>query len=474
MRTIKPDILKAVVEMLWKKVPFRKIQTEYNISLNSLTRIKSMLDSKCINVHMSADEIYSIMYPASDTIYYYPKSLCEQAATFGLSAKQAYEFYLEQADNLHVPLKLLQYTKFSQFYKKYHDHCHVISPPPGVYGCITWLPQKGKTVNNDTGEIVDVYILMLYLPHSHMYHLRGFLHRDIDALIRAIVSIYTQIEACPRYLIPMKMGHTFRSGDVSNHERLEEVTAYYNQTVLWDDESVFKKSIAQEIKSIAEKLKLIDECTYDTLTYINILSEIFEHDPFLFESDFMRLRVYNERELIAMQSIPETRFVIKQKLKATVGIDFHVAVDGRFYSVPYKYAKQDVILEVTYNQIFIKLASDNALIATHYRLYDTKEKYSSKPEHMPPVDNNGYSAQDDYYLRTAAEKGVHVHALVKYIFTTRRCHPQAYRMIMSILRLGGGNDDLILDDACSNVLQFYKHINYYTIKDEMDRIKSSK
>lgn len=153
---------------------------------------------------------------------------------------------------------------------------------------------------------------------------------------------------------------------------------------------------------------------------------------------------------------------------------FTWAVDGRFYSVPYKYAKQDVILEVTYNQIFIKLASDNALIATHYRLYDTKEKYSSKPEHMPPVDNNGYSAQDDYYLRTAAEKGVHVHALVKYIFSTRRCHPQAYRMIMSILRLGGGNDDLILDDACSNVLQFYKHINYYTIKDEMDRIKSSK
>ena len=52
-----------------------------------------------------------------------------------------------------------------------------------------------------------------------------------------------------------------------------------------------------------------------------------------------------------MQPLPQERFEISQWARARVNIDYHVAFDGNFYSVPYNLVQQVVEIRATVTTI---------------------------------------------------------------------------------------------------------------------------
>jgi hypothetical protein len=83
-----------------------------------------------------------------------------------------------------------------------------------------------------------------------------------------------------------------------------------------------------------------------------------------------------------LKPLPAAPFVVGQWLVARVNIDYHVAVDGHFYSVPYRlvHRRLDVFLTATAVAIF----HQGERVASHPRSA-AKAHHTTTSEHMPPA-----------------------------------------------------------------------------------------
>jgi transposase len=97
-----------------------------------------------------------------------------------------------------------------------------------------------------------------------------------------------------------------------------------------------------------------------------------------------RKSVFDELEKSVLQPLPVQPYVLANWKKAKVNIDYHVQVDGHYYSVPYRYAREQVEIRLTQNTI--EVFHNGSRIAAHRRLPDLLQhrgRRSTVAEHMP-------------------------------------------------------------------------------------------
>ena len=82
----------------------------------------------------------------------------------------------------------------------------------------------------------------------------------------------------------------------------------------------------------------------------------------------------------ALRPLPEQPYVYAEWKKARVHIDYHVEVDGHYYSVPYQLVKKQ--LEVRLTARTVECFHANQRVASHLRS-PHKGRHSTQIEHMP-------------------------------------------------------------------------------------------
>ena len=80
-----------------------------------------------------------------------------------------------------------------------------------------------------------------------------------------------------------------------------------------------------------------------------------------------RRDLYLESERAALRPLPTTRYEFAAFKPATVGIDYHVQFDGRFYSVPFRLARQPV--EIRSTRSVVEVLHRGQRVASHLRQY---------------------------------------------------------------------------------------------------------
>jgi hypothetical protein len=81
--------------------------------------------------------------------------------------------------------------------------------------------------------------------------------------------------------------------------------------------------------------------------------------------DGSRASVFHSLEKPALAPLPAERFDMSQWSRATVNIDYHVAFDGNFYSVPYTLVQQ--VVEVRSTPTTVEIFHKGNRIASHLR-----------------------------------------------------------------------------------------------------------
>ena len=105
-------------------------------------------------------------------------------------------------------------------------------------------------------------------------------------------------------------------------------------------------------------------------------------------------------------------------------IDYHMAIDGHYYSVPYALIKKAV-------ECFYR----GQRVASHRRSYH-KGGHITVAAHMPEARRAAGEWSPRRLMRWAAENGPATAALIRAVLGSRK-HPQrAYRACPGILRLG--------------------------------------
>lgn len=153
----------------------------------------------------------------------------------------------------------------------------------------------------------------------------------------------------------------------------------------------------------------------------------------------------------------------------TVGIDYHVAFDHHFYSVPYQLIKQQLELRATATTI--EIFRGHRRVASHRREYGQR-RYITDPEHRPASHRAHLEWTPERLIVWAGAIGEPVAEVASSILESRPHPEHGYRAVLGLTRLARRYGNERVAAACARAL-VKRTISYTSInsilKNNLDR-----
>lgn len=159
----------------------------------------------------------------------------------------------------------------------------------------------------------------------------------------------------------------------------------------------------------------------------------------------------------ALKALPAVRYEYAQWKKATVNIDYHIEVEGHYYSAPYQLVKKQV--EVRLTSRTVEIIHKGRRIATHRRSHQ-KGAFTTMLAHRPTAHRKYLQWTPSRLIQWAESTGPDTAKLVERILSTRPHPEQGYRSCLGIIGLGKRYTPQRLEAAAGRALS----IRAYTYK----------
>ena len=162
-----------------------------------------------------------------------------------------------------------------------------------------------------------------------------------------------------------------------------------------------------------------------------------------------RRELFERLDRPALRTLPGIPFEYAEWRKARVNIDYHVAVEKSYYSVPYQLVRHQLDVRITARTV--ECLHRGKRVAVHMRAH-LPGQYRTVTEHMPKS-HRAYAEWTPERLVRWAEKTGPATAAVIHAILTRYVHPQqGFRSCLGIMRLGKTYSAQRLEAACLRVL----------------------
>jgi transposase len=182
-----------------------------------------------------------------------------------------------------------------------------------------------------------------------------------------------------------------------------------------------------------------------------------------------RLELFERLDRPALKPLPAERFEVAEWKRARVNIDYHVELDGHYYSVHHSLLHEAVELRVTATTVEIFLRGQR--VASHPRSF-LRGKHTTEPAHMPKAHQRHSEWTPSRLIHWAGTIGAQTAALVAAILSDRPHPEQGYRSCLGILRLAKHYGPERLEAACARAVavraRSYRHVDSI-LKNGLDR-----
>jgi len=165
--------------------------------------------------------------------------------------------------------------------------------------------------------------------------------------------------------------------------------------------------------------------------------------------DGSRQSLFEQLDRPALRPLPATRYEFATWHKARVNIDYHIAADRHYYSVPYRLARQQV--DVRLSAATVEIFRNSARVASHPRSH-VRHGHTTDPAHMPESHRRHAAWTPQRITGWAAKTGPSTAALVEAILASRLHPEQGYRAALGIIRLAGRYGEHRAEAACARAL----------------------
>jgi transposase len=163
-----------------------------------------------------------------------------------------------------------------------------------------------------------------------------------------------------------------------------------------------------------------------------------------------RRSVFESLERPVLRPLPLERFVYAEWKKGRVHVDYHVEVEGHYYSVPYQLVSQQLDVRVSANTV--EFFAKSKRVASHLRSF-RRGIHTTQSEHMPRAHREYAAWTPERLVGWAQKTGPSVAGLIELVMSTR-VHPQhGFRSCLGILRLGQKYGGERLEAACQRALK---------------------
>lgn len=163
-----------------------------------------------------------------------------------------------------------------------------------------------------------------------------------------------------------------------------------------------------------------------------------------------RRDLFLEVEKPALKALPDLPYEYAEWRRARVNLDYHVELDGFYYSVPHTLLREEVDARMTANVVEIFHRSNR--IAVHVRRYGGA-RHATHPDHMPSSHRHYADWSESRFRHEGAAIGPHTEALIDAVLKSRRHPEQAYRTCLGILKQLRGLARDRAEAACARAVE---------------------
>lgn len=375
----------------------------------------------------------------------------------------------------------VQYSWFCDAYRKWAAHLDVVMRQSHRAGEKLFVDYAGQTmpvVDAATGEVHEASIFIAVLGASNYTFAEATWSQSLPDWIGSHIRAFEAFGGVPQVVVPDNLkaavtrSHRYEPdlnrtyADLAQHYRVAVVPA---RSARPRDKAKVEVGVQVAERWILARLR---HHTFFSLTALNTsIKELlidFNTRPFQ-KLPGSRQSVFESLERPALRPLPAQPYDYAEWKLVRVNIDYHVEVEGHYYSVPYSLVKHQ--LEARLSARVVELFHKGHRVASHRRSHQ-KGRHTTVSAHMPKAHQAYAEWTPQRLTRWAAQSGAATAEVVERILTSRPHPQQGFRSCLGIMRLGQRDGDDRLEAACRRAIAIsscsYKSIESI-LKKDLDR-----
>lgn len=353
------------------------------------------------------------------------------------------------------------YSWFCQHYRAWAGKIDVVmrqNHRAGESLLVDYAGQKASIVDRHSGEIQEAEVFVAVLGASSYTFAEATWTQSLPDWIGSHQRAFAYIGGVPESVVVDNL----KSGVTKPHRyepdinpTYAEMASHYGVAIL--PARVAKprdKAKAEVAVQVVERwiLARLRNQTFFSLDELN--RAIAELLPLLNERPFKKLpgsrrALFEQLDRPALAPLPAQPYVFGVWKKARVHIDYHVELDGHYYSVPYQLVRTQIEARLTAHTV--EIFHRGKRVASHRRA--NKHGHTTVAAHMPRPHREYAEWTPRRLIAWANKTGPATGALIAQILERRRHPQQGFRSCLGILRLGKRYGEARLEAACVRALR---------------------
>lgn len=366
-----------------------------------------------------------------------------------------------------------QYSQFCVHYRQWAKKLDVSLRQTYRGGEKLFVDYAGQTIpvtDHITGQIRPAYLFVATMgASSYTFVFAGF-SQNLPSWIDAHVRAFAFFGGVPSIIVPDNL----KAGVVKPCRYEPDINPTYHDMAGHYGTVVIPTRVARpRDKAKVESAVLVVERwivaalrnrTFFGIAELNraIAEKLVEfNDHKLQKMDTTRRKLFELIDQPALKPLPATAYEYAEWKKARVNIDYHIEIDGYYYSVPYQLVKEQVDVRMT--STTIEVLFKNRRVASHQRGCPNGSRHITLAEHMPKSHQQYLEWTPSRIIKWASKNGPNTEALVTGIMERKKHPEQGFRSCLGIMRLGKRYTPERLEAACARAVTI-KAYNYKSIE----------
>jgi transposase len=356
----------------------------------------------------------------------------------------------------------LQYSQFCEAYRQWAGKLDLVMRQSHRAGETLFVDYAGQTmpvITALTGEVRQAAIFIAVLGASNYTYAEATWTQSLPDWIGSHVRTFAALGGVPQVVVPDNL-----KAAVSRPHRYEptltrtyaELAQHYGVAIVPARAARPRDKAKVEVGvQVVERwvLARLRHHTFFSLLELNTaiaaLLVLLNQRPFK-KLPGSRQSVFEALDRPALRPLPAQPYEYAEWKLVRVNIDYHVEVDGHYYSVPYALVKQQ--LEVRLSAQVVEIFHKGTRVASHQRS-PLKGRHSTVAVHMPKAHQYYAEWTPQRLILWAAKTGEATAQVVETILTSRPHPQQGFRACLGIMRLGKRYGEGRLEAACQRAIR---------------------
>jgi len=351
------------------------------------------------------------------------------------------------------------YTQFKEYYNRYKKQLNPSMRQIHYAGDKLFVDFSGLTmpvVDALTGKIKKAQIFVAVLGASGYTFVHAVMSQNTEDFIECHNRAFSFYGGVPNQIVPDNLkaaviSHTKKK--IVLNESYADMARHYGTAIVParpyhpQDKGKVEAGVKGAQRWILMKLR---HRTFFDINELNgAISSLLDdyNNKVIRRLGKSRTELFEMLDKPALHPLRDKPYIYREHKRATVGIDYHIELDGNGYSVPYTYLGKKV--DVWYSRTQVTIVYRGEVIAVHARSIRPHQDSTLKA-HMPPEHQYQYEKWNPgRILNWAQSIGEETTALMQEIMK-HRSHPvRGYKSCMAILNFSKSYGDEALELTCT-------------------------